>query len=146
MLSDLTIYGAEIGETTLPLQLEGTLKKPWIDLTAALQALFSEQSASIIKAIGLKELNIDSSAKPGDMLIQGLTNRVDEISGSPELQNLIRQVVPGSQTPNGAATNQSSIKETLGNVLFEQLEKNVNEVDKTSSDNLKGLFNNLLKK
>ena len=146
VLSDLKIYGAQIGETTLPLQIEGTLQKPRVNLTAALRALFSEQSTSIIKAIGLKELGIDSSAKPGDVLMQGLTNNVKEIKGSQELQNLIRQVMPGTQTTNNTATNQPQIKESLSNVLFEQLEKNVNEVDKTSSDNLKGLFNNLLKK
>ena len=127
--SDLKIYGAEIGETTLPLQLEGTLQKPRIDLTAALQALFSEQSTDILKAIGLKELGIQSSDKPGDMLMQGLTNRVEEISDSPELQNLIQQVIPGAQTTNAAATNQPTLKESLSSVLFEQLEKNVKEVE-----------------
>ncbi len=146
ILNDLKIYGAEIGKTTLSLPINGTLKKPTVDLPGALQSLFSEQSTDIIKAIGRKqlqkELGIDSNAKPNDMLMQSLTNRVKEIGNSPELQNLIQQVIPGST--NTASNTPPPLKETLGNVLFEQLEKNTDEVDKKSSDSLRKLFNNLL--
>ena len=149
VLSDLKIYGATIGETVLPLQLEGTLQKPRVNLTAALRALFSEQSTSIIRAIGKeqlkKELGIDPTGKPSDILIQGLTNNVKEISDSPELQKLIREVIPGSGQTDGTATNRPKVKESLGNVLFEQLEKNVKEVKPEDTETLKGLFNNLLK-
>jgi hypothetical protein len=149
VLSDLKIYGATIGETVLPLQLEGTLQKPRVNLTAALRALFSEQSTSIIKVLGKdqlkKELGIDSGAEPNEMLIQGLTNSVEEIADSPELQKLI-QSVTGSQSTNAAATNRPKLKESLGNVLFEQLEKNVDEVNEGDAETLKGLFNNFLKK
>jgi len=148
VLKDLMVYDAKIGTTTLPLQLEGTIQKPRINLTAALQAVFSSQSTDIIRALGKErlkeELGIDSGAEPNEMLIQGLTNSVEEIADSPELQNLIRDVT-GSQSTNAAATNRPTIKESLGNVLFEQLEKNVDEVQKEDSETLKGLFNNLLK-
>jgi len=150
VLNDLEIYGAKIGETTLPLQIEGTLQKPRVNLTAALRALFSEQSTSIIKAIGKdqlkEELGIDLNAKPSEMLMQGLTNSVEEISDSPELQNLIQQIVPGAQPADSPATNRPALKETLSNVLFEQLEQNVKEVKPGDTDVLKGLLNNFLKK
>jgi hypothetical protein len=150
ILKDLTVYGAKIGETTLPLELKGTIRKPRVDLTAALQALFSKQSTDIIRAIGKdrikKELGIDSGAKPDEMLMQGLTNNINEIADSPELQNLIRQVLPGAQSTNTAATNRPKLKESIGNILFEQLEKNVDEVQESDTETLKGLFNNLLKK
>ena len=149
VLNDLKIYGAEIGETTLPLELEGTIQKPRVNLTAALRALFSEQSTDIIRTLGKdqlkKELGIDPTAKPSDMLVQGLTNSVKEIADSPELQNLIQSVTRGTST-NAATTNQPTIKESLGNVLFEQLEKNVDEVQEDDAESIKGLFNNFLKK
>jgi len=142
VLSDLKIYGAEIGETTLPLQLKGTLQHPVIDLTAALRTLFSEQSVNIIKAIGLKELGVQSTDQPGEMLLQGLTNSVDEIAESPELQKLIQQIMPGAQ-PTNATTTRPPISQTLSDVLFEQLEKNAKEVKTNDTDDLRGLLNNL---
>ena len=145
-LTDLKIYGTGIGDTTLTIPVSGTLLDRKYDITGAIQSLFSEQSTDILKAISLKELGMKTSDKPGDMLMQSLTNNVKEIGGSPELQNLIRKVVPGTQTTNSTVTNQPSIKESLGNVLFEQLEKNVNEVDESNSDAIKGLLNNFLKK
>ena len=144
ILNDLEIYGAKIGKTTLPLKLYGTLKRPRVDLPAALKALFSEQSVDILKAIGLKELGIKSSDDKGEMLIGGLTNSVKEIGESPELQNLIQQVfTPRTLSTNSTTAAEPSIKETLGNVLFEQLEKNVDEVKPNDTDALKGLINNL---
>ncbi len=141
-LTDLKIYGAEIGDTTLPLQLKGTLQRPVIDLTAALQALFSEQSVNILKAIGLKELGANPTGKPGENLLQGLTNNVSEIAESPALQELIQQIVPGSQ-PTNTTTTHPPISKTLSDVLFEQLEKNVKEVETNDTDSLKGLINSL---
>jgi len=138
-LNDLEIYGAEIGETTLPLQLSGTLKKPKVDLTAALQSLFSEQSVNILKAIGLKELGVQPSE---GSLVQNLTNNVSEIAESPALQKLIQRVVPGAQSTNTTTTN-PSISKTLSDVLFEQLEKNVKEVETNDTDSLKGLIDSL---
>ena len=150
ILNDLKIYGAEIGETTLPLPINGTLKDPTVDLTGALQALFSKQSGKIIKTLGReqlqKELGIDGSTSTNGLLMQGLTNSVKEIGESQELQNLIGQVVPGDGSDVTAKSNRPALKKALGDVLFEQLEKNVDEVDKNGANELKGLFNNLLKK
>lgn len=138
-LTDLEIYGAQLGDTTLPLKLAGTLQNPRIDIAAAINVLVSEQAVTIGRAIGLKELGIRSDASGGDALLQGLTNSVEEIAESPELQKLIKQVAPGKTT-----TSNPPLKKTLSNVLFEQLEKNVNEVEKSDADALKGLFNTLL--
>ncbi len=138
ILTDLKIYGAEIGDTTLPMQLGGTLKKPTVDLTAALQALFSEQSVNILKTIGLKELGISSTDTPSDMIAGGLTNSVKEIAESPELQQLIQQVLD----PDATSTN-PPLSKTLSDVLFEQLEKNVKEVETNDADDLKGMINSL---
>ncbi len=138
ILTDLKIYGAEIGDTTLKLPLSGTLKKPVIDLTAALQSLFSEQSVNILKTIGLKELGL----QPEETLTQNLTNNVSEIAESPALQELIQQIVPGAQSTNTTTTN-PPISKTLSDVLFEQLEKNVKEVETNDTDSLKGLINSL---
>jgi len=138
-LNDLEIYGAKIGKTTLPLQLRGTLKNPTVDLTAALQALFSEQSVNILKAIGLKELGVQpTEGSP----VQGLTNNLSAIAESPALQKLIQQVVPSTQPTNATTTN-SPISKTLSDVLFEQLEKNVKEVEPSDTDSLKGIINSL---
>lgn len=150
VLSSLKIYGADIGETTLPLPINGTLKKPTIDLTGALQALFSKQSKNIIQAIGReqlqKKLGIDSSSATNGLLMQGLTNNVKELRENPGLQNLVHKVMPDDGSDITAKTNRPALKKALGDVLFEQLEKNVNEVDKNGANELKGLFNNLLKK
>jgi len=138
ILTDLKIYGAKIGDTTLPMQLGGTLKNPSVDLTAALQALFSEQSVNIIKAIGLKELGIPSADTQSDMIASGPTNSVKEIAESPELQQLIQQVL----NPDITSTN-PPLSKTLSDVLFEQLEKNVEEVEANDADDLKGMINSL---
>lgn len=134
-LNKLKIYGTEIGDTTLKLPLNGTLQKPVLDITGALQSLFSEQAVKIGKAVGLRELKkelgkqlgVDAAGTPREMLVSGLTNNVKEISRSPALQELIQQVVPGSQT-NTAVTNKA-LGETVGNVLVEQLGKNVKELE-----------------
>ncbi len=140
-LTDLTLYGANIGDTTLAIPVSGTLKNRNYDITGAIQSLASKQSVSILKAIGMKELGGSSTNKPGDLLMQGLTNNVKEVAGSPELQKLIQQVVPGN---TNASTTNPPIKKAFGDVLFEQLEKNVKEVKQSDTEALKGLFNNLL--
>lgn len=131
-LNKLKIYGTDIGDTTLRLPLNGTLQKPSLDITGAIQSLFSEQGIKIGKALGLRELKkqlgVDSNAAPRDMLIGGLTNNVKEISESPALQQLIGQVVPGAQSTNSAVTN-PPLGEAAGNALFEQLNKNVKELE-----------------
>jgi flagellar basal body-associated protein FliL len=108
-LTNLEIYETDIGDTTLPLPIGGTLKSPKVNLTAALQELFSKQSSDIIRAIGRKQLQKElgiSSGDPNDMLLQGLTNSVKEINESPELQKLIKQVAP--KGTNSASTNQAT--------------------------------------
>jgi hypothetical protein len=146
VLKDFDIFDVEIGDVVLPLSLNGTIQKPTLNFTAALQALLSEQSIKIGKAIGMrelkKELGIDSSAtEPRDALISGLTNNVKEIGESPALQELIQQVVPSSQSTNQAITNRP-IKKAVGNALIEQLEKNVKELEgnETVREALKSLF------
>lgn len=143
VLNNLRIYDTDIGDTTLKLPLYGTLQKPVLDITGAIQSLFSEQGVKIGKALGLRELNkqlgtgTNTTAK--GMLMSGLTNNVKEISESPALQQLIEQVVPGTQT-NAVTTNQS-LGETVGNVLSEQLDKNVK--DEAVKDTLKSLGKSL---
>jgi len=91
-LTDLEIYGAKLGDTTLPLQLKGTLQKPVFDMTAALQALFSAQSVNILKTIGLKDLGLQlgggepsdtTATNPlitlSDVLIEQLEKNVKEV-------------------------------------------------------------------
>jgi hypothetical protein len=151
VLNDLKIYGSEIGDTTLKLPLSGTLKKPVLDITGALQSLFSEQSVKIGKAIGMRELQkqlgVGTNAVPRDMLIGGLTNNVKEFSDSPALQQLIQQVVPGAQPTNGVTTNKP-LGETVGNALIEQLGKNVKELEGNEAvkESLKNLGNSLFGK
>lgn len=151
VLNNLKIYGEEIGDTTLKLPLSGTLGDPVLDLTGALQSLFSEQSVKIGKAIGLREirkqLGASTNAAPRDMLISGLTNNVKEISDSPALQQLIQQVAPGAQSTNSVTTNQS-LGEAVGNALSEQLGKNVKELEGNDAvkESLKSLGNSLFGK
>jgi hypothetical protein len=136
ILKNLKIYGTEIGDTTLKLPLYGTLQKPALDITGALQSLFSKEALKIGKTLGLrelkkgisKELGVDGSASPQEMLLQGLTNQVKEVSESPALQELIQQVLPGAQPTNNVATNRP-LGETVGSVLAEQLGKNVKELE-----------------
>jgi len=144
-LADLKIYGSNIGDTTLTIPVSGTLLNRNYDITGAIQSLASKQSVGILKAIGMKELGLSSTNKPGGLLMEGLTNNIKEVAGSPELQKLIQQIAPGAQTTNAATTN-APLKESLRNVLFEQLEKNVKEVKQSDTEALKGLFNNLLGK
>ena len=154
-LNDLKIYGTEIGDTTLKLPLNGTLKNPVLDLTGALQSLFSEQSVKIGKAIGMRELKkqlgkqlgVDTNAAPREMLVGGLTNNVKEIADSPALQQLIGQVVPGAQPTNAAVTNKS-LGESVGEALSEQLGKNVKELEGNDAvkQSLKSLGNSLFGK
>ncbi|MCC7300493.1 MAG: hypothetical protein IT583_05390 [Verrucomicrobia bacterium] len=149
-LDDLKVYGSTVGTTTLKLPINGTLQQPSIDITKALQSLFSEQGMKIGKAIGLRELRkqlgSDTNATPKEALISGLTNSVKEISDSPALQELIQQVAPGSQT-NAAATN-SSAGEAAANALLEQLGKNVKELknNEAAKESLKSLGNSLFGK
>ena len=155
VLNDLKLYGEKIGDTTLKLPLSGTLKDPVLDLTGALQSLFSEQSVKIGKALGMKELKkqlgkqlgVDVNAAPKEMLVGALTNNVKEIAGSPALQQLIEQVVPGEQPTNSAVTNQS-LGEAVGNALSEQLGKNVKELkgNEEVKQSLKSLGNSLFGK
>jgi len=157
VLNDLKVYGAEIGTTTLKLPLNGTLTSPVLDLTGALQSLFSEQSVKIGKALGMRELKkelskqlgVDTNAAPPEMLVGALTNNVKEIADSPALQQLIGQVVPGAQTTNSAATNQTqTLGDAVGEALSEQLGKNVKELkgNEELKKSLKSLSNSLLGK
>jgi len=156
VLNKLKIYNAEIGNTTLKLPLNGTLQNPTLDLTltGALKSLFSEQAVKMGKAVGLKELKkelgkqlgVDPNATPKEMVVSGLTNNVKEIAESPALQQLIGQVVPGSQPTNSASTNQS-LGATVGNVLTEQLGKNSKvEENPAVKDTLKSLGGSLFGK
>jgi len=153
VLNNLKIYGAEIGDTTLKLPLGGTIQSPVLDLTGALQSLFSEQAVKIGKAVGMKELKkelgkqlgVDANATTKEMLVGGLTNNVKEIADSPALQQLIGQVAPG--TNNTASTNQT-LGEAVGNVLTEQLGKNAKGLEDNPAvkDTLKTLGGSLFGK
>jgi hypothetical protein len=132
VLNELKMYGTDIGDTTLKLPLNGTLRRPSLDITGAIQSLFSEQGLNIGKTLGLRELGkqlgIGTNTTANGMVMEGLTNNVKEIAESPALQNLIQQIVPGTQSTNAAVTNQS-LGEAVGNVLSEQLGKNVKELE-----------------
>ena len=155
VLNDLKVYGAEIGTTTLKLPLNGTLKQPVLDLTGALQSLFSEQAVKIGKALGMRELKkelgkqlgIDTNAAPQEMVVTALTNNVKEIADSPALQSLIGQIVTGEQSTNSAVTNQT-LGDAVGETLSEQLEKNVKELkgNEELKKSLKSLGNSLFGK
>lgn len=150
VLNDFKIYGTKIGDTTLKLPLNGSLNRPALDLTGALQSLFSEQGLKIGKAIGLKELKkqlkVDTNATTREILIGGLTNNVKEVAESPALQQLIEHVAPGAQT-NAAATNQP-LGESIGEALSEQLGKNIKELKDNDAvkESLKSLGNSLFGK
>ena len=150
VLNDFKIYGTKIGDTTLKLPLNGSLKHPSLDITGALQSLFSEQGLKIGKAVGLKELKkqlgVDTNATTREMIIGGLTNNVKEVAESPALQQLIEQVAPGAQT-NAAATNQP-LGESIGEALSEQLGKNIKELKDNDAvkESLKSLGNSLFGK
>ncbi|NOU35333.1 MAG: hypothetical protein HOO88_00940 [Kiritimatiellaceae bacterium] len=149
VLKSLKIYGTDIGDTTLKLPLNGTLQRPMLDITGAIQSLFSEQGLKIGKTLGLRELKkqlgADADAAPREALLGALTNNVKEISDSPALQQLIEQVAPG--TNNAAATTQT-LGEAVGNALSEQLDKNVKgfENNQAVKDSLKSLGNSLFGK
>jgi len=148
ILNDLKLYDSKIGDTTLKLPLNGTLQQPTLDLTGALQSLFSEQGVNIGKALGLKELKkqlgVNANATSREMVVGGLSNNVKEVAESPALQQLIQQVTPGSQPTNSAATNQT-LGESVGNALAEQLGKNVKGNDEVK-DALKSLGTSLFGK
>lgn len=151
ILNDLKMHGAKIGDTTLKLPLNGTLQQPTLDLTGALQSLFSEQGVNIGKALGMqelkKQLKVDASAAPREMIVGGLSNNVKEFAESPALQQLIQQVTPGSQPTNSAVTNQT-LGEAVSDALSEQLDKNVKgfEGDDAVKQSLKSLGNSLFGK
>ena len=148
IMKDLKIYGTDIGNTTLKLPLGGTLHQPSIDLSGAIQSLFSEQGLKIGKTLGVRELKkqlgVDANATTREAIVSGLTNNVKEIKDSPALQQLIEQVAPGT---NAAATNQS-LGEAVGNALSEQLDKNVKGLENNEAvkDTLKSLGNSLFGK
>jgi hypothetical protein len=148
ILNDLKLYGEQIGDTTLKLPLNGTLQQPTLDLTGALQSLFSEQGVKIGKALGMRELKkqlgVDANATSREMVVDGLSNNVKEVAESPALQQLIQQVTPGSQPTNSAVTNQT-LGKSVGNVLAEQLDKNVKGNDEVK-DALKSLGTSLFGK
>ena len=97
VLNDFELYNTALGDTSLKLPLNGTLKQPLFDYTLALQSLFSSQSINIIQTLAKKELQTHST----------------------------------NATPD----------QTLGDLLSEQLDKNMKKDD---ADALKGLLNNLL--
>jgi hypothetical protein len=151
VLNNLKMYGTDIGDTTLKLPLNGTLQHPSLDITGAIQSLFSEQGLKIGKTLGLRELSkqlgVNTNAAPREALMSGLTNNVKEIAESPALQQLIEQVAPGEQSTNTAVTN-PPIGEALGNALFEQLGKNVKELEgnEAAKESLKRLGTSLFGK
>ncbi|MEI8207202.1 MAG: hypothetical protein WCG03_10025 [Kiritimatiellales bacterium] len=148
ILNNLKIYGTEIGDTAIKLPLNGTLQQPTLDLTGALQSLFSEQGVKIGKAVGMRELRkqlgVDANATSREMIVGGLSNNVKDVAESPALQQLIQQVVPGEQSANTTVTN-PPLGEVVGNALFEQLDKNVKGNDAVK-DSLKSLGTSLFGK
>jgi len=151
VLNDLRIYGEPIGDTTLKLPVNGTLQHPTLDLTGALQSLFSGQAKKIGKAVGMRELKKqlggNTNASPNELLMSGLTNNVKEVAESPALQQLIEQVAEQASPSNAAATNQT-LGDTVGEALSEQLGKNVKELEGNEAvkQSLKGLGNSLFGK
>jgi hypothetical protein len=146
-LNNLRIYNTDIGDTTLTLPVKGTLRKPVINLTSALQSLFSEQAVRIGKTVGLrelkKELGLDPDAKVSrDSLMSGLTNNVKEVGDSPALQELIEQIAPSGSSTNAPSATNKPVKKAAGDALIEQLEKNVKETEGNEAikETLRGLF------
>ena len=160
ILKKLKIFGTDIGDTTLKLPLNGTLQAPSLDITGAFQSLFSEESLKIGKTIGLrelrkglsKELGVDATATPQQMLMQGLTNQVKEVNESPALQELIQQIIPGARTTNSVSTNTVAtnrpLGETVGDALSERLGKSVKELEGNEAvkETLKSLGSGFFKK
>ncbi|MCU0858152.1 MAG: hypothetical protein MUC65_07105 [Pontiellaceae bacterium] len=105
VLNDLKIYGEPIGDTTLKLPVNGTLQHPAMDLTGALNSLFSEQAVKIGKAAGMKELRkqlgSETNATAGDIAGEALSKQLDK--------NL--------KEGEGSEAVKKSLKE-LGNSLF----------------------------
>lgn len=146
-LNRLVIYDTEIGDTTLTLPLGGTLQKPVLDITGALKSLFSQQAVNIGKAVGLKKLKEELGVEgdtTGSIAISALTNNVDEIAGSPALQQLIKQVLPGQNTDTNSTPTNKPVKKAVGAALSEQLEKNVKELEGNEAVRglIKGFFGN----
>jgi hypothetical protein len=132
LLKDFSFHGNLIGDTTVSLPVSGSLTQPSIDLTGAIQSLFSSQTLQIGKTLGLdalaKELGMEEAKSTSDLLTGALTNQIDDVKGGDALQQLIEQVVPGAQTPEAAATN-PPLGETAGEALFEQLEGRIKELE-----------------
>ncbi len=95
-LNDLAIHKTEIGDTALNLPLNGTLSKPSIDLTDALQTFFSDQAIkigqTIIQRKLKKGLGIDTNATPSDLLINGLMDRVNELKGNTAAKKTLKNL------------------------------------------------------
>lgn len=106
VLNDLKFYGADIGNTTLPLAIRGTLQAPFLDITSAIQAVASEQSVAIGKAIARQEMqkklnkqrpdgtetNQPVGEAAGDMLFNELEKNVKELKGNDALRDSLRNL------------------------------------------------------
>lgn len=140
ILNDLVMYRRDIGDTALRMPLRGTLQHPSLDLTGAFQSLFSRQALNIGRAIAAKELGseLGTNAPSGSDLAGALTNRVKEVADTPALRELLDRAA-GNSTPTSRPA-----REAAGDALFEQLEKNVKEIEGNEAvrETLKGLFGN----
>ncbi len=123
VLSALKIYGTEIGNTTLKAPLNGTLQSPALDLTDALNSLFSEQSVKIGTAIGLRKLRKEPGAKTKAAASVTLTNDVKEVSVTPAALPPVEPVA--ADTP--VTTNKLS-GEAADQPLADQLSKSAKEL------------------
>jgi len=99
ILSDLTYRNTALGKTSLKLPLHGTIEKPELDLTGALQTLFTEQSAALLRILAKEELqkrNGDTNEPPrgslSDLLIKELGKNVKEVDESKDLQDSLRKL------------------------------------------------------
>ena len=148
VLNDLKVVGVQIGDTTLKMPLSGTLQRPVLNLTGALQSIYSEQAMKIGKTLGQRELQkqlgVGTNTSAGAMLTSGLSNNVKEVADSPALQELISQVASGSQSTNSAVTNKP-LGDAVGDALTEQVDKNVKELkgNEDVKKTIKGLSNAL---
>jgi hypothetical protein len=130
VLNDLKIYQAEVDSFSIRIPIKGTIQKPAPELPDLQKLLLSELS---------KQLGTGTNTAPRELLISGLTNNVKELQDSPALQDLIQQIIPGSQT--NAATTNESLGEAIGNALSEQLDKNLK--DEAVKESIKSLSESL---
>ena len=105
-LQDLNFSGTDLGKTTLNLPIGGTLDRPTLDLTSALQSLFSKNPSNILKLLSSQKSESRSKQKKNSDPIDTTKIPAEELTAD-------------------------SLRQTLNEVLSEQIDENV----KDSKDN-----------